>query len=224
MEGIMRNVGIFVLVSMMALLVSCTPPEHDVLNAFISASQADNEDAVAAVSLAKFPGKVSSWEIVEFGPESTRPFGLAGLYEERDSLQEELGDKIVENDAFLQENEAAYLEYKQKFDQDPEQEFKGKLGEFHEAWSVRLKEQTDLDQAFRDKGDDIDALKKEAGLSINTPGMSSRYEGDVKEKEARLKVDGKDFTVTLKQYFLINTENKIEPMSRWVITDIQEAS
>ena len=220
----MRNIGILVLVSMMALLVSCTPPEHDVLNTFISASQADNEDAVAAVSLAKFPGKVSSWEIVELGPESTRPFGLARLYEELDSLQEEFEDKITENDAFLQENEAVYLEHKQKFDQDPEQEFKGKLGEFHEVWSVRLKEQTDLDRAFRNKGDDIDALKKEAGLSINTPGMSSRYEGDVKEKEARLKVDGKDFTVTLKKYSLINTENKIKPMSRWVITDIQEAS
>ena len=220
----MRNVGTLVLVLIMAFLVSCTPPEHDVLNTFISASQAGNEDAVAAVSLAKFPSEVSSWELVELGPESTSPFGLAGFYEELDSLKEELEDKILENDAFLQENKAVYLDYKQKFDQDPEQEFKGKLGEFHVVWSVRLKAQTDLDRAFRDKGDDIDALKKEASLSINTPGMSSRYEGDVKEKEAHLKVDGKGFTVTLKRYSLINTENKIEPMSRWIITDIQEAS
>ena len=220
----MRNIRMLILAPITALLVSCAPPEHGVLNAFISAVQAGNADAVAAVSVAKFPGKVSSWEIVELGPESTKPFGLTGLYEELDSLKEEFEDKIAENDAFLQENEAAYLEYKPKFDNDPEQEFKGKLGEFHEEWSPRLKKQTELDRAIRDKGDDIDALKKEAGLSINTPGMSSKYDGDVKEKEARLKIDGKDFTVTLKQYSLVNIDNKVEPMPRWIITDIQEAS
>lgn len=220
----MRNFGILVLAPMTALLVSCTPPEHGVLNTFIGAVQAGNADAVAAVSVAKFAGKVSSWEIVELGPESTTPFGLGGLYEELDSLKEDLEAKLKENDAFLLENEATYLEYKPKLDKDPEQEFKGKLGEFHEDWSVRLGEQTALDRAIRDKGDDIDALKKEAGLSINTPGMSSRYDGDVREKEARLKIDGKDFTVTLKHYSLVNIDNKVEPMSRWIVTDIQESS
>ena len=86
----MRNIGILVLAPIVALLVSCAPPEQGVLNTFIGAVQAGNEDAVASVSVVTFPGKVTSWELVELGPESTEPFGLAGLYEEVASLKKEV--------------------------------------------------------------------------------------------------------------------------------------
>jgi predicted nuclease with TOPRIM domain len=220
----MRNVGFLVLVPVALLSVSCAPPEQGVIETFINAAQSGNDDAVATVSVVKFPGKVTSWEFVELGPESTAPFGLADLYEEVGTLKEDLDAMVANNDAFLRENEETYLKYKPMVDKDPDQEFKGKLGEFHEEWSARMKEQTSLDEKIKETEDAIDALKKEAGLSINTPGMSSHYDGDVKTKEARVKVDGKDYTLTLKQYSLVNTENNIEPMSRWIVAGVDEAS
>lgn len=220
----MRNVGILVLLPIAVLLVSCAPPEQGVLDTFMGAVQSGRDDAVASVSIVDFPGEVTAWELVELGPEMTEPFGLAGLQEELVSMREELEATIEKNDAFLRENEETYFEYKPKFDKDPDQEFKGKLGEFHQEWTARMEEQSGLDQKIREKEGEVDALKKEAGLSINTPGMSSSYDGDVKTKQARLKVDGKDYTVTLKQYSLVNTENNIEPMSRWIVTGVQEAS
>ena len=219
----MRTVQILALASIAALGLACSSqPEQQVLTNFVNAVQAGDDAAAAQVSLVEFAGDVSTWEIVEVGPESSAPFQLAKLTEERSEMVKELEATIEKNDEFLRDNEELYYEYKPKKDEDPEATFTGKLAEFDEEFTARIDGQNALDQKIRDAGEDIDALKKAAALSTGTPGLGSSYDGDVLSKDAKVKFGGKDYTVTLKQYALINTEHNIRPVARWIITDIRE--
>ena len=219
----MRNVQILALFSIAALGLSCSgQPGERALTAFGNALQAGDEAAAAQVSLAEFPGKVSTWEIVEIGPESSEPFPLLKLLEERTAMAKELEAMVGKTNLFLQDNEELYYQYKPRKDKDPETEFTGKLKEFDEGFSALMKAQTDQDQKIRDAVKAIDAVKKAAALSTSTPGLGARFDGDVLERAAKVKLDDKDYTVTLKQYALVNTEHNIRPMTRWIITEIQE--
>ena len=219
----MRTVQILVLSFIAAVGLSCTgqPGERE-LTTFGNAVQAGDEAMVARVSLVEFPGKASTWEIVEIGPESSEPFPLIERIEERSAMAKELEAMVDKTNVFLQDNEELFYEYKPRKDKDPETEFTGKLKEFDEEFSALMKVQTDQDQKIRDAGKAIDALKKAAALSTNTPGLGTKFEGDILEREAKVKFDNKDYTITLTQYALVNTEHNIRPMTRWIITDIQE--
>ncbi len=219
----MRTVQILVLSFIAAVGLSCTgrPGERE-LTTFGNAVQAGDEATAAQVSLVEFPGKVSTWEIVTIGPESSEPFPLVKLLEERTAMVKELEAMFDANDTFIQDNVELYDKYKPRTANDPDTKFTGELKEFAEELGARLEKQTALDQKIRDAGKTIDAVKKAASLSTNTPGLGSKYEGDVLEKVANVRFDNKDYTVTLKQYALINTEHNIRPMARWIITDIQE--
>ena len=219
----MRTVKILALFSFAALGLSCSgQPGERALTTFGNAVQAGDEDAAAQVSLAEFPGKVSTWEIVEIGPESSEPFPLIKLIEERTTMVKELEAMVEKTTVFLQDNEELYYEYRPRKNKDPETEFTGELKEFDEEFSTLMKDQTDQDQKIRDASEAIDALKKAAAFSTNTPGLGTKFAGDVLEREAKVKLDNKDYTFTLKQYALVNTEHNIRPMTRWIITDIRE--
>lgn len=222
----MRNLQVLGLFSIAAIVVSCSSePERNVLGTFVTAVQSGNEDAIDHVSLVEFPGEeISAWEIVEIGPETSEPFPLADLQEELIATEEELEQMIKTNDAFVQENEELYLEYKPKKDEDPEAEFTGELKEFDEEFSARMEKQKALTEKIEEIKDSIDAVKAAAALSTNTPGLGSSYDGEVLQKTVHVKFDGKDYTVTIKQYALVNTSNNLEPMTRWIITDINEGA
>lgn len=219
----MRTVQILALTFLASFSLSCSSaPEQSVLTSFVNAVQAGDEAAAAQVSLVNFPGEVTTWEIVEVGPESSAPFQLANLLEERMAMEKELDDMIAANDEYLRDNEKLYYEYKPKKDEDPEATFTGALKEFDEEFTARMDAQKALDAKIREGDDAIDDLKKAAALSTGTPGLGSNYDGDVLAKEAKVKFDDKDYTVTFKQYALINTEHNMRPVSRWIITDIRE--
>ncbi len=219
----MRTVQILALFSIAAFGLSCSgQPGERALTSYGNALQAGDEDAAAQVSLAEYPGQISTWEIVEIGPESSKPFPLIKLLDERTAMAKELEAMVEKTTVFLQDNEEMYYEYKPRKDKDPETEFTGELKQFDEDFSALMKAQTDQDQKIRDAVKAIDALKKAAALSTSTPGLGSQFDGDVLEIAAKVKFDDKDYTITLKQYALVNTEHNIRPMTRWIITDIQE--
>jgi len=222
----MRKLQVLGLFSIAAIVVSCSSePERGVLGTFVTAVQSGNADAMGHVSLVEFPGEgIAAWEIVEIGPETTEPFPLADLQEELIETEEELEETIEENDAFVRDNEELYLEYKPKKDEDPDAEFTGELKEFDEEFSARMEEQKALAERIEEIKDSIDAVKAAAALSTSTPGLGSSYDGDVLQKNVHVRFDGKDYTVTMKQYALVNTSNNLEPMTRWIITDINEGA
>ena len=205
-----------------SLACSSGPPEESVLTSFVNAVQAGDDAAAAQVSVVQFPGDVSTWEIVEVSPESSAPFQLANLLKERLAMVKKLESMVAKNDLYIQDNEELFYEHKASKDKDSETEFTGDLKEFDEEFTARMKEQNGLDQEIREAGKVIDAVKKAAALSTGTPGLGSSYDGDVLAREAKVKFDDKNYTVTFKQYALINTEHNIRPISRWIITDIRE--
>ena len=207
--------------SIAALGLSCTgEPGERALTTFGNAVQAGDKTAAAQVSLVEFPGEASTWEIIEIGPESSEPFPLMKLLDERKEMEKDLEAMVETTTAFLQENEDAYYEYKPRKDKDPDTEFTGKLKEFDEEFGALMKKQTDQDDKITDAGTAIDALKKAAALSTNTPGLGASYDGDVLERTAKVKFDDQDYSVTLKHYML--QRDNMKPMTRWIITDIRE--
>ena len=219
----MRTVQILTLSILSAALgLSCTgEPGERALTTLGNAVQSGDELAAAQVSLVEFPGTASTWEIVEIGPESSKPFQLMNLIEERNEMAKELEAMIAKTNIFLQDNEELSYEYKALSDKDPERTFTGELKIFDEDFTALMKNQNDQDTKIEEAGEAIDALKKAAALSTSTPGVGSTYDGDVLQRTAKVKADGKDYTITLEHYMLMNTEHNIKPMTRWIITDIQ---
>ena len=169
----MRIVQILALsIFIAALGLSCTgEPGERALTAFGNAVQTGDELAAAQVSLVEFPGTVSTWEIIEIGPESSKPFQLMKLIEERGAMAKELEAMIAKTNIFLQDNEELSYEYKALTDKDPEREFTGELQVFDEEFTALLKNQTDQDAKIEEAGKAIDALKTAAALSTSTPGV-----------------------------------------------------
>ena len=190
----MRQFQILSVLFFSALGLSCTPPEQNTLTQFVSAVQAGNETAASQVSLVDSPAEFTTWEIGEIGPESSEPFPLMELLERKAAADEELKAMIKKNDAYIQENEALYIKYKPQKDKDPDTEFEGELKAFDETFSARMDEQKELIRKISQTDREIDELKKAAALSTSTPGISSGYDGDVKAKQARLKLDDTDYT------------------------------
>jgi hypothetical protein len=218
----MRKYQILALLVFLSSALACTPPEQTTLSEFVTAVQSGNETAVNQVSLVESPSEFSTWEIGEIGPESSEPFQLIELLDGRAATVQELEATMKANDTYLQENEELYLKYKPLKDKDAETAFTGELAAFDEEYSARMEKQKGLNREISQTGRRIDEVKKAAALSTRTPGITSGYDGDVKAKEAQLKLDDTDYTVTLKLYALIHTEHQIEPMARWIITDIRE--
>lgn len=221
----MRTLRALFLVSASAFVLSCSAGEEQVVRTYFNAVQGGDEIAAKGVSVVEFPGEVQSWEIVEVGPEFEEPFELVALFERVAERKKELEAAQEENSAFGEANMKLYSEYHQKRDKDPEAELTGKLGEFGAEWDARIEKQKALEADIRALEDDIDALKNEAGLSINSV-VTGSYSGAVKGKEVSLKVnDGsadKMYKVVVKRYELADVEKNITPMSRWIITEIHE--
>ncbi|MFQ5788964.1 MAG: hypothetical protein ACE5JI_00645 [Acidobacteriota bacterium] len=211
--------------SVVVCLVACEGPEQSLLNRFFTAVQQGNEDAVAAMSLASFPGEVQSWEVVEVGAESSEAFRLAELRREAADAKGDLDFQLEKNALFLQDNQSTYDRYKARHDKDPDYEFKGKLAEFQEEWEKRLKQQRALERKAEETNEAAKKERQAARMSINQ-GVTDSLSGDVVTKEVTVKVnDGsadKIYVFTLRRYKLVDRERNITPMTRWIIADIQE--
>jgi hypothetical protein len=207
-------------------LTSCVAAEKQLIDRFLQAVQAEDKDIVSAMSLASFPGKVESWEILEIGPTSTEAFRLEELEKEAAETRKALDAEVQKNDAFLKENEKTYLQYKARIDKDAEYKFpRGPLAAFQEEWEARLKKQKEMEVKAREAlaafKEEQEAVRKSTNL-----GASATYAGDVSVKTVRVNVKGgegpKTYRFTLRRYNLVDTERNIKPIPNWLIAGIEE--
>ncbi len=97
------------------LLVSgCTGQEEQVLTTFFTAIQGGDDNVIQSVSLAKFPGGVESWELVEIGAESRAPFALPELHGKLAKKRSELRIETQRNSNFAGDNRSLFDEYNKK--------------------------------------------------------------------------------------------------------------
>lgn len=205
-------------------LISCSPPEQQVITRYLTAVQSGDENLAGAMSLATFPAEVASWEVLEAGPETKELFNFVEMRDRVLETQKAFDEAVKRNDAFLQENQELAIEYRSKTDEDPDYEFtSGKMAEFQQEWERRLEEQNALQEAARTADEEFQQLKKMARMSCRV-GVTEHHEGDVSVKKVNVRVDEgsgpETYTFTLRKFNLVDTENNITPMSNWIITEI----
>lgn len=217
----MRSLGILIAGVAFVLLPGCTGQEEQVVDMFLSAIQGGDDEAMHRVSLAKFPGDVDSWELVEIGPESEAPFTLPDLHEKLAKKRSELRIENGKNSNYAGDYKELFEEYKTKHKEDPDATFTGELGEFQVEWEARMARQGEIEKQVEALNQQAQALRSAAGLSLNTK-VNEKFAGDVKEKDVRLKVNDKNYTFKLRRYELVDKARNMSPIARWIIADIKE--
>lgn len=204
-----------------SIVLSCGGGERTIVKTFFDAVQGGDADAAARVSVVEFPDEVSSWEIVEVGPEFAEPFPLDTMHKKFLELEDEVETKKSADQTFLEANLEVYQEYRKRTENNPDAELEGKLAEFKSELDTRLAAQDELEKALEKLREEMKQLREAATLSLNT-AVNERYSGEVKGKELHLNVNGKSYRLVLKRYELVDSERNITPISRWIITGIEE--
>jgi hypothetical protein len=221
----MGRIRLLCVVSILALMVSCSGGEQQILKTFFVAVQGGDSATLSGISVAKFPGKVTSWEILEVGPESKEPFTLAAKRAEFLELEKSVEKKRDDNDAFIKDNAKQAEEYQKRISTNPDYEFKGDMAEFQTEWKTRVDEQKQLEAKLEEARRQVDELRDAAALSLNTL-VNENFKGDVVGKTVRLKVnDGTEdqiYSFTIQRFNLSDAERNLTPMSRWIITGIKK--
>jgi len=210
----------------LAFIVSCTAPEEQIVDRFLTAVRDGQEDIAQGVSLVSLTdADFETWEIVEVGPEATEAFRFVELrdaYREADQAWE---SKVADNDKFMNDNRDNALRYEKEVKSDPDYEFTaGEMAEYQKEWEARMAELRELEQNLKEADE---ALKKERDSIYMSANMAVRdtFEGDVAVKNVRVNVDGssgsKTYDLTLRKYNLVDSETGITPMSRWIVTEIE---
>ena len=125
--------------SFIAFITSCTAPEEQLVDAFLTAVRDGHEEMIPGVSVVNLPdADVQSWEIVEVSPETTEPYRLAELRAAFFDATKTWEDNIEENDKFLNDNEENTLRYRDRINADPDYKFtSGAMAEYQEEWERR---------------------------------------------------------------------------------------
>jgi hypothetical protein len=214
-----RELVIFVA---LACLFSCGGGETQAIKTFMSAVQAGDEAAQAAVSTVDFPGEVGTWEIVEVSPETTVPCQLPELREKLRAANQDVDYHAQKFGNFLADNKDLRERYESQIAKDPDYEFKGELAEYKAQWDELSQEEKRLAQIAKDTANEMDKKKAAAGISLMGATVTDDYDGDVAVKEAVVRVNDELYTFTLSKYNLVNQVNQSRPRSRWIISDIKK--
>jgi hypothetical protein len=207
--------------------VGCAAPEERIVDYFLGAVRDGNVDVVAGVSLVNFPdADIESWEVVEIGPESTEPYQLpevrAALYDAKQAYEA----KTEENDGFLRSNEKNALRYQQKMKEDPDYKFtRGAMADFQEVWQEMVEEQKELQNKIKEAEKALERERNSIRMSASIP-LKESFQGDVAIKRVKVNVAGgsgtKTYSLTLRKYNIVDSDTGLSPISKWIVTNIEE--
>lgn len=210
----------FLLLLTLVLLVSCGGPDQQALNTYFKACRNGDNPALSAVSSIEFPEKVTSWEIVEIGPESVVPFPLKELNLAKRLAEMDLKNIAEEDYLYVSDNQHLYKRYQAAIEKEPDAELKGELLEFQQKFTDIRKRGEEADKALEVANRALSREKSAAGISLMGATVTDQLDGEVAVKEAQVNVNGKSYRITLKNYNLKDKQNN-NARSRWVITEIQ---
>ena len=214
-----------VIFSFIAFITSCTAPEEQLVDTFLTAVRDGHEEMIRGVSVVNLPdADVQSWEIVEVSPETIEPYRLAELRATFFDATKTWEDNIEENDKFLNDNEENTLRYRDRIKADPDYKFtSGAMAEYQEEWERRVEEVRELASVVRATDE---ALKRERDNTYMSANMVARetFEGDIEIKTVRVNVNGdsgsRTYELTLRKYNVVDSETGIKPISRWIVAEI----
>jgi hypothetical protein len=213
------------IVAFLAFAASCSAPEEQLVNTFLTAVRDGQEDMIRGVSLVDLPDTdIQSWAVIEVGPEATEPYRFAELRKAFFDATRAWESKVDDNDKFVNDNVENTLRYRERIKANPDYQFTGAMAEYQKEWEARDAEAKELEENVRE----ADAtLKKERDSIYMSANMAVRdgFEGNVAIKTVRVNVDGesgsKTYALTLRKYNVVDSETGITPMSRWIVTEIE---
>jgi hypothetical protein len=213
----------FLLLLIPVFIVSCGGPDQQALNTYFKACRNGDNPAMAAVSAVEFPEKVTSWEVVEIGPESVVPFAFKEMSRTKRLAEMDLKNIAEEDYLYVSDNQHLYKRYQAAIEKDPDVELKDELLEFQQKFNDIRKRGEEADKAVEEANRALNREKSAAGISLMGATVTGELDGDVAVKEARVNVNGKPYRITLKNYNLADKQGN-KARSRWVITDVQAGS
>jgi hypothetical protein len=225
----MRTLTLLGLLSvLLAVGIGCATPEERIVDYYLTAVRDGQDEIVAGVSLVSFPEEdIQSWEIVEFGPESTEPYRLIEIRDAHFNAREAYDAKTAENDEFLAANERNALRYQQKMKDDPDYKYaSGVLAEFQEVWEQKLETQKELQNEVKEAHEALERERSRIRMSTSIP-LKNSFKGNVAIKRAKVNVNsgsgGKTYTLVLRKYNIVDSDTGLSPVAKWIITDIEKS-
>jgi hypothetical protein len=210
----------FLLLLTPIFLVCCGGPDQQALNTYFKACRNGDNPAMAAVSVVEFPEKVTSWEVVEIGPETVVPFELKEMALAKRLAEMDLKNIAEEDYLYVSDNQHLYKRYQAAIESDPDAELEGELAEFQQKFTDIRKRGEEAEKAVDVANQKLSREKSAAGISLMGATVTDELDGEVAIKEAKVNVNGKPYRITLKNYNLTDKQSN-SARSRWIIADVQ---
>lgn len=215
--------------TILASLWACGAPEQAAVDQFFRAAQTNDSATLAYMSAVGSPLEVESWKVVEVSSRTREPFTLSELLERFAAAEKARNASQEKRQTYAEENKEALEQVIPKLREDPEYEFRGKLGAIQEEWMKLLDERKETESAFQELKQVVNRESSLAGKSVMRQVDLGKCRGEIAVTEMLLNLKPKEggelpFKVTLRKYELKEPEtDRIEP-ARWVIVGIEGAT
>jgi hypothetical protein len=200
--------------------------EQTLLNRFFTACRAGDNATVASMSNVGFPGECEAWELISISEPRTMAYPVPKLRSDAAEAKKERDVQFEKGKYFLEDNYDEIGQIEEQLETNPDQEFRGKLGEVKAEWDTIIGDRKVLERNVQELNRQLEREVRLARMSlINVPGLEG-LNGDVVEKDVSLTVTSggtaKPYNFTLRRYQLTNANTNTSPNSRWIITAITE--
>jgi hypothetical protein len=167
-----------------------------------------------------------SWKVVEVSGRSTEPFTLPELLERFAVVEKERNDALEVRTKYGKDNKDALEQIIPKLRDDPEYQFRGKLGDVQKEWARLLDERKEKEHAYQELKQIVNRETSMASKSVMRQVSVGTLKGNVAVTEMLLNLKPKEgdelpFKVKLRKYDLSEPESdRVEP-ARWVIVEFE---
>lgn len=172
------------------------------------------------------PGKVDSWKVVEVTSRTTEPFTLPELVAKLTAVKKVRDEGQEVRTKYFKDNEDSLNEIIPKLRDDPEYQFRGKLGEIQEQWEKMLEERKEQESAYQELKREVDRETGIVNKSVMRQLDVGTLQGAISVTDMLLNLKLPEtgelpFKVQLKKYDLSEPQSdRVEP-ARWVIVGIE---
>lgn len=216
----------YVALAFAAGLLGCAAaPEEEVLGQFFRALGQEDRTTVSGVSMASFPGgPVSSWDLVETGPEMRGPYRIPELREEETAGKKRRDDQFKTFYDFRQANREELEAVADRRELNPDAAIRGRLGAIAAEWDEHRAERRRVVSALSEVQMALDEERRRTRRSLLREAPVDYLSGEVAEKELLVRTveEGgpRDYRFSLIRYELRNQFDSEVP-SRWIIAAIE---
>ena len=211
------------------LVFGCSaPPEEVLLSQFFRAVAQEDRVSAGRMSMASLPGgPVESWELVERGVVTERPYRLPQLRAEEAAAEAARDEQFKIFYDFRQANREFLQAITNHRERDPDVKIGGRLGEIAAAWDAHAFERRRLVRSLSEAQMGLQEERRRTQRSLLREAPVDYLVGKISEQAVlvRMEEEGSDhvYRFGLIRYDLLN-QHGVEVPSRWIIAAIDPAA